>query len=704
MNNQDKMYEILDWVRAESTSYTDWLRLGMACKSAGVPCDAWESWSMRDPRYKKGDCRKRWKEFGNAVGIGTAVYIAKQYGFAVPHEWAVESIEVRPHPIKGNAADAYIEKVARWAAVLPKGSTDVTEEEFGAVIGDVNADRAAMAKQFISAVFNDFDVIGLCRTFDIDPTANEEISMRFERAGVVKQWIEQGHDDFDLGVFSNYIEGYADGEVYEHTTLPLNTLVNPVKPNSDNRYNARVESIASFRHVLVESDTIPLYDQYKVLTALNLPITSLVYSGNKSLHALVRVDAKTVDEYRERFEFIRDVCAAYGMQIDEACKNPNRWTRTAGALRTRCGVQTLIGTNIGSASWADWYEDIKAKIDTAEYENTLAEYGIHETTLAELNLNPPAEVPHIIRNALKAGREGILIASSKAGKSWLMLELAAACADGGTWLGYDCNQCRVGIVNMELGEDDIFERMHLIGEVAHPENIRFLNCAGVCSDLEHLQTAVERFATRNKLDLLIIDPVYSLMGKLEENSNGDVMQFLERLAQIRRNTGCASFMTHHTSKGSQDGKTSIDMGSGAGAFARHPDVIITMQTATPDNLKGIKRAVIDYDAQNGVNYFVMNETLRSFPSRRKDEIWRAEFPNYERVNGAGYDRMGSFHAAQTDNSIYKYRTAAQECIANGDELTKANIAARAGVSRASVTQWAQNHPDEWEGILENTKL
>lgn len=690
-----KMAQIFDETTPAGLDYSDWVRMGMAAKSAGLSCDDWSEWSRKDPdKYEQGCCEARWGAFNGSVKIGSAVFIAKKNGFVVPRDWFVETV-----------AEKYADRFVKPAA---KPSKAMTKEELFAWLKNANKAvtteaRRGMACDQITAMFADDEFIATARKFDKEDAPDPD--------GDYPEDEEPAFADAPMYRFDTAANVKA--RISESTIFPRNLLVNPITAPED---GARMHNIADFRYILIEADNVPLYEQYKTFIQLNLPIVSLTYSGNKSFHAIVRVNADSLEQYRERFALVRDLCAANGTPIDEACSNPNRWSRLSGARRGY-RVQTLVATNIGAASWEEWESiaravlaDIEKERKEAEEEakrEELARIGIRKKSLSDIMTNPPEAVPHVICNALKKGREGILIASSKAGKSWLMLKLAKAVADGGEWLGYKCNSGKVGVVNMELGEDDIFERMKLINEdepIQHPENIAFLNCAGVCSDLKTLQKVIEDFATEEKLDLLVIDPIYSLMGELEENKNGDVMQFLERLAQIRARTGCASFMTHHTSKGSQDGKASIDMGSGAGAFARHPDAIFTLMTAARENIKGIDEATLEYEQSNGVSYFVFNETLRSFKSTRKEEIWRADFPKYTRVESAGYDRMGAAHVAKTDASVFKYRNAVQECLKRGWKPTQAKVAEVAGVQKSTMSEWVKKHPEEWENITAGAVL
>lgn len=59
---------------------------------------------------------------------------------------------------------------------------------------------------------------------------------------------------------------------------------------------------------MVESDTTDITHQNQIIRELELPIACLVYSGGKSLHAIVRIDAANFEEYRKRVDYLYDVC------------------------------------------------------------------------------------------------------------------------------------------------------------------------------------------------------------------------------------------------------------------------------------------------------------------------------------------------------------------------------------------------------------
>lgn len=100
-------------------------------------------------------------------------------------------------------------------------------------------------------------------------------------------------------------------------------------------------SVKWHRYALVEFDAMPLNDQCAfwagVIATGTLPLRSLVYSGNKSLHGLIEVDAPDRAQWDKRIEVLlfatHNPNAPKDRQADRACRNPDRMTRLAGAWR-----------------------------------------------------------------------------------------------------------------------------------------------------------------------------------------------------------------------------------------------------------------------------------------------------------------------------------------------------------------------------------
>ena len=66
----------------------------------------------------------------------------------------------------------------------------------------------------------------------------------------------------------------------------------------------------------------------------------------KSLHAIVRIEAGSYDEYRRRVDRLYEICRKNGLEVDSQNRNPSRLSRMPGVMRAG-KKQYLLDTNIG---------------------------------------------------------------------------------------------------------------------------------------------------------------------------------------------------------------------------------------------------------------------------------------------------------------------------------------------------------------------
>ena len=104
-------------------------------------------------------------------------------------------------------------------------------------------------------------------------------------------------------------------------------LFNPVNGGRNN------DNVTDYRYALVECDNLELEKQQAIIRQLELPCAALVYSGGKSLHAIVRVNAPDYAEYRKRVDYLYTVCQKNGLTLDQANRNPSRLSRMPGVVR-----------------------------------------------------------------------------------------------------------------------------------------------------------------------------------------------------------------------------------------------------------------------------------------------------------------------------------------------------------------------------------
>jgi hypothetical protein len=118
---------------------------------------------------------------------------------------------------------------------------------------------------------------------------------------------------------------------------------NPVTEMGSGKDGAFCDSdVTAHRFALIESDILPLDLQLSVLARLPLPIAGIIFSGGKSYHGLVRVDAPDAVAYRR--DVSRMLALLRPLGFDQCTGNPSRMSRLPGAIRGD-GEQRLVYLN-----------------------------------------------------------------------------------------------------------------------------------------------------------------------------------------------------------------------------------------------------------------------------------------------------------------------------------------------------------------------
>ena len=370
-------------------------------------------------------------------------------------------------------------------------------------------------------------------------------------------------------------------------------VVNPV--DGKGRKN---ENVTDFRHALVESDNMPIDEQVAIYKKLELPCVCIVHSGGKSAHAIVRINAATYDEYCKRVNFLYEVCQNNGLPVDRQNRNPSRFSRMPGVMRNG-KKQYIIERNIGKASWEEWEEWIKDLNDDLPDFETLTEEDLKD---------PPEPAPELISGILRVNHKLCIVGPSKAGKSFLLIELAIAVAEGSLWLGRKCRQGRVLYINLELDKNsctrrfsDVYAALGISSQ--HYSFIDRWNLRGRTMPLDKLTPKLIRRAAKRGYEMVIIDPIYKVLTG-DENSASEMAAFCNLFDRISKDCGCAVVYCHHHSKGSQSDKRSMDRASGSGVFARDPDAMIDLLPLEAESA----RAVL----QNRMECEAIQKTVLSF--------------------------------------------------------------------------------------------
>jgi hypothetical protein len=127
-------------------------------------------------------------------------------------------------------------------------------------------------------------------------------------------------------------------------------LIQPVdgqmrmNPRTGKESRRSEESVTSWRYALLESDEAPAGLWLSAVATLPLPIAAIYTSGGRSVHVLLKVDAKSVEGWRAMAHGLKEAMRVLGM--DDKAMTPVRLSRLPGVARPeKSGVQRLLYVN-----------------------------------------------------------------------------------------------------------------------------------------------------------------------------------------------------------------------------------------------------------------------------------------------------------------------------------------------------------------------
>lgn len=581
---------LLDVIDPASLSYQDWVNVGMALKHEGYSAADWDLWSQSDSRYKENECFKKWDSFlrediGSITGA-TITQMAKERG------WAPNGSS------RGSAHELDWDSTIGDYRIVDKNWVESQE-----IREPMNWQPGRELIRYLETLFDSTDLVGyVTETYPIDTdkgTIYKPTAGAYDRtAGELIQALQVAGNDIGA-VFGDYKEEAGAWIRF-----------NPVDGKG-----VKNDNVTDYRYALVESDSMELGKQYALFKELELPIATLVHSGKKSLHAIVKVDARDYQEYRKRVDYIYNICKKNGLDIDTQNRNPSRLSRMPGV--TRSGrKQFLIDTNIGKANYEEWYgwiEDLNDDLPDPE-------------TLAEEWDNLPELAPELIKGVLRQGHKMLIAGPSKAGKSFALIELSIAIAEGKKWIDWECEQGRVLYVNLELDRPSALHRFKDVYEAMdiRPDNIQNIdiwNLRGKTVPMDKLAPKLIRRSLKKNYQAVIIDPIYKVLTG-DENSADQMAHFTNQFDKVATELGCSVIYCHHHSKGAQGGKKSMDRASGSGVFARDPDALIDLVELelTEDLLKmrsnkAVAQVYQEAVKEEALDYYQQHVSLDDLESR-----------------------------------------------------------------------------------------
>ena len=540
---------LLNYIDPATLSYEGWLSVGMALKHEGYTAADWDNWSQNDSRYKKFECFKKWDTFNEEAGTivtgATITQLAKENGWVSQSSYDSENA----HEL------GWTDTIDRDYRVINKDWIEGKEIHEPTIWNPVQE-----IIKYLETLFEASENVGYVT--ECYPKTDDE-------TGEIVKWLPtKGAYDRTAGQLIEELSrcngdiGAVLGDYHEEAGAW-------VRFNPMDGKGAKNENVTDFRYALVESDSMPIDKQNAIYKELELPIVALVHSGNKSLHAIVKVDAKNYEEYRNRVDYLYKICQKNGIIVDTQNRNPSRLSRMPGFIRNG-QKQFLVDTNIGKTDWDEWYQYIEDLNDDLPDPEGLADSWD----------NLPELAPELIKGVLRQGHKMLIAGPSKAGKSFALIEMSIAIAEGKKWLGWDCTQGRVLYVNLELDRPsalhrfrDVYQAMGLPPESI--QNIDIWNLRGKTVPMDKLAPKLIRRALKKNYIAVIIDPIYKVLTG-DENSADQMAHFTNQFDKVATELGSSVIYCHHHSKGSQGGKKSMDRASGSGVFARDPDALIDL--------------------------------------------------------------------------------------------------------------------------------
>ena len=577
MTDINEAREILRHIPCSQLSYQEWTNIGAALHHEGLPCSLWDEWSATDgSRYHAGECEKKWKTFGNYAGtvatMGTVVHMAQEFGWT-----PVQSM-------KTYGWDDLITTDEEKSAGWHREDTILTVPPVAAGYNPLKD-----VTDYLSAIFEPEEKV--C----VVVTASQDDDGKWRPYGgsasrSCKQLLDTLKKKTDDPLTDTFGTTNPDAGVW--------VCFNPM--DGSGRWN---NNVTSYRYALVESDTQDIDTQYAILQDLKLPIRMLVHSGGKSLHAIVHIGAVDYKQYQERVDYLYTVCRKHGLDVDTQDKNPSRLSRLPGFMRGE-KRQYIVDRNIGFTDYVEWQHYI---------EDEMVE-PLKVESMAEIFENPPPLKPELIQGILRQGHKMLLVSSSKAGKTFALIELAVAIAEGRRWMDvFLCKQGRVLYLNMELDEASFDDRVIEVYKALdlknmHLQNIDVVHLRGRIERLEKLIPQITRTMKAKEYAAVILDPTYKL-GIGDENAADSVTAFCNAIDRIA-NAGASVIYAHHHSKGAQGSKASMDRASGSGVFARDADALLDMiELRIPKDREEEVKA--EYGEK--VTGWRLDATLREFP-------------------------------------------------------------------------------------------
>jgi RecA-family ATPase len=417
---------------------------------------------------------------------------------------------------------------------------------------------------------------------------------RYAPSGEIEGFVPTGGQTVERDELIQLIETAGSVQQFFTQTPSVYLRVNPLQEGG-----SKDEDVTQYRHVLLEIDTdengeeVSAEKQFGAFVSSGLPISAVVFSGGKSLHAWVRVDAKDAEEFRERgkvaFERMRQF-----LLPDVKCLNPSRYSRFPGALRLVSPLnaipeqhreQSLVAVGLGAVDWP-----------TYERERVEELYGERIDVAALCSYETQHDPNNVLGNRwLCKGAGAMFLGQSGVGKSMLNMQLAVGWALSGekefdrfTFNIQPVHPLKVLIIQAENDIGDLAEMLQgLCKNGISPSAVRQLSNRLILhrntqhTGADFLRT-YEGLVRLHRPDLAFIDPLLNYLGE-DINDQAAASAYCHELSRIGSETGVITALVHHFGKpkSSRDSTVSTDsdlayLGLGSSVFTNWAREVVTL--------------------------------------------------------------------------------------------------------------------------------
>ncbi len=272
--------------------------------------------------------------------------------------------------------------------------------------------------------------------------------------------------------------------------------------------------------------------------------------------------------------YVRDVIAEHGRRQALVMAG-----ELVDCLKARQNPRALLG------SLVDLYNGGTLAGAAAKEKPFKTVVGFSEFMAQELEIPPPIVEGFLLRTEVT-----LLSAEAKLGKTWALLQLAECVAAGRPFLGWRTEPGAVLYINMEVGAAMMQQRARMVAErlgVADPP-VYFVNALDEPMPLtlqtleRRIKATVTALGLAGKVALVILDPLYVVLGGLDENSASDISGACLTFKRIGHDVNAAVVVAHHVGKGDPAGRRVNDRSRGSSAFSGSVDNPLSLTLKTED--------------------------------------------------------------------------------------------------------------------------